>query len=77
MVHLATGGSYDHGRRNRVSLFVRPLLWNEKDFKDFIEDPRARIPGTRMAMFGGVKSQDEADNIWAYVKQFNADGSKK
>jgi cytochrome c len=32
-------------------------------------------PGTRMA-FAGIKDDAEIGNLWAYVTQFKADGSK-
>jgi cytochrome c len=28
-------------------------------------------------VFAGIKSQTEADNLWAYVSQFDKDGNKK
>jgi cytochrome c len=33
------------------------------------------IPKTKMA-FAGVKAEKDRDNLWAYLKQFKADGSK-
>jgi cytochrome c len=35
----------------------------------------ARVPGTKMA-FGGIKNETEITNLWAFLKQFKADGSK-
>jgi cytochrome c len=52
------------------------ITWNEENFKRYIKDPRGVIPGTRM-VFAGVKSQKQIDDLWAYLKQFSADGSKK
>jgi cytochrome c len=34
------------------------------------------IPGTKM-IFPGVKDQQQVNDLWAYIKQFNADGSIK
>jgi cytochrome c len=34
------------------------------------------MPGTRMA-FAGVRDTKEQDELWAYLKQFDADGKKK
>ena len=28
-------------------------------------------------MFAGIKNPAEVDDLWAYVKQFDADGNKK
>jgi cytochrome c len=52
------------------------ITWNEAVFKEYIKDPRAKVPGTKM-VFAGIKSQNEVDNLWAYVSQFDKDGNKK
>jgi cytochrome c len=52
------------------------ITWSEATFKDYIKDPRAKIPGTKM-IFPGVKDEKAADNLWAYLKQFGPDGNKK
>jgi cytochrome c len=51
------------------------ITWNEESFLDYIKDPRAKIPGTKM-VFAGIKNEKEARDLWAYLKQFKADGSK-
>jgi len=51
------------------------LTWDEATFKDYIKDPRAKIPGTKM-IFAGIKNEKEAADLWAYLKQFKANGSK-
>jgi cytochrome c len=50
------------------------IIWNEAVFKEYIKDPRAKIPGTKM-VFAGIKSNKELDDLWAYVFQF--DSSRK
>ncbi len=52
------------------------ITWNEKTFKEYIKDPKAKIPGTKM-VFAGIKNEKEIDDLWAYLKQFDADGKKK
>ena len=52
------------------------ITWNEAAFLDYIKDPRAKIPGTKM-IFPGIKNETEAKDLWAYLKQFGADGKKK
>ena len=51
------------------------ITWDKAKFLQWITGPQAMVPGTRMAFAG---DQDEADreNLWAYVSQFKADGSK-
>jgi cytochrome c len=52
------------------------ITWNEAQFKEYIHSPQTKVPGTRMA-FTGIKDDNEVNNLWAYVSQFNADGTKK
>jgi cytochrome c len=52
------------------------ITWNEQEFKDYIQDPRAKIKGTKM-VFAGIKNETEITNLWAYLKQFDASGNKK
>jgi cytochrome c len=52
------------------------ITWNEATFKEYIVDPRAKIPGTKM-IFPGIKNPQEATDLWAYIKQFDADGNIK
>ena len=52
------------------------ITWNEETFKDYIKDPRAKIPNTKM-IFPGIKNEKEAGDLWAYLKQYGPDGQKK
>ena len=52
------------------------IVWEEKVFKEYIKDPKAKVPGTKM-VFIGIKDEKEADNLWDYLKQFDADGKRK
>jgi cytochrome c len=52
------------------------ITWDEASFLEYIKDPKAKIPGTKMA-FAGIKNEQEAKNLWAYLRQFAADGAKK
>jgi cytochrome c len=52
------------------------LTWDEATFKEYIKDPRAKVPGTKMA-FAGIKNEKETADLWAYLAQFGADGKKK
>lgn len=52
------------------------IIWNEETFSEYIKDPRAKIPGTKM-VFAGIKNENEIKNLWAYLKQFDAEGKKK
>jgi cytochrome c len=52
------------------------IVWNEASFKDYIKDPRAKVPGTKM-IFPGVKNEQQANDLWAYLSQFDAGGNIK
>ena len=52
------------------------IVWNATTFKQYIKEPKAMIPGTKK-MFAGVKNEQEINDLWAYVSQFKADGTKK
>jgi cytochrome c len=64
------GYSYTEANKNSG------LTWDEAVFADYIKDPRAKIPGTKM-VFAGIKSENEIKSLWAYLKQFDAKGGKK
>ena len=52
------------------------ITWNEQSFEDYIKDPRAKVPNTKM-IFPGIKNEQETKDLWAYVKQFDAEGNVK
>jgi len=51
------------------------LTWDEATLKEYLKNPRGKVPGTKMA-FPGLSSDAEIDNVIAYLKQFGADGKK-
>jgi cytochrome c len=64
------GYSYSDANKNSG------ITWNEALFKEYIKDPKAKIPGTKMA-FAGIKNDKEIDDLWAYISQFDKDGKTK
>lgn len=70
--HSGTVEGYNYSEANKKS----GIVWNADSFKDYIRDPRARIPGTKM-IFAGIKNETEAANLWAFLAQFDASGKKK
>lgn len=52
------------------------ITWDDAQFRDYIQDPRAKIKGTKM-VFAGIKNENEITSLWAYLKQFDAAGKKK
>lgn len=70
--HSGTAPDYSYSDANKNS----GITWNEATFKEYIKDPRAKVPGTKM-IFPGIKNEKEADALWDYLKQFGPDGKKK
>jgi cytochrome c len=70
--HSGTAPNYSYSDANKNS----GIVWNEETFKEYIKNPTAKIPGTKMA-FAGIKNDEEINDLWAYIKQFDADGNKK
>jgi cytochrome c len=64
--------NYSYSDANKNSRTV----WSEATFEDYIKDPRAKIPGTKMT-FAGIKNEQQAKDLWAYLKQFDAQGNVK
>ena len=51
------------------------LTWDEATFREYIKDPKAKIPGTKM-IFPGLKDPKQVDDVVAYLKQFDSKGKK-
>ncbi len=51
------------------------LTWDEATFRDYIKDPRAKIPGTKM-IYAGLKDEQRISDLIAYLKQFDPTGKK-
>jgi cytochrome c len=66
-----TAAGYNYSDANKNS----GLTWDEATFLDYIAAPQKKIPGTKMT-FPGLPDETDRANIWAYLSQFKADGSK-
>ena len=51
-------------------------VWDEAIFKEYIADPKKKVPGNKM-LFPGVKDETERDDIYTYVSSFGPDGNSK
>jgi cytochrome c len=51
------------------------IVWSEASFKEYLENPQEKMPGTKMIL--SVKNEKEVADLWAYLKQFGADGKKR
>ena len=52
------------------------ITWDEASFREYIKAPKAKVPDTKMT-FPGIPDDKKIANLWAYLKQFKADGSKQ
>ena len=64
------GYSYTEANKNSG------ITWDEAAFKDYIKDPKAKSPGTKM-VFAGIKNEQEASDLWAFLAQYDKDGKTK
>lgn len=70
--HSGSVAGYSYSPANKDS----GIVWNEETFEEYIKDPKAKIPGTKM-IFAGIKNEQEAKDLWAYIKQFDPQGNIK
>jgi len=70
--HSGTAPNYSYSDANKNS----GIVWGEATFKEYIKDPAAKVPGTKMT-FLGIKNEQEINDLWAYIKQFDAEGNIK
>lgn len=52
------------------------ITWDEATFAEYIRDPRAKIPGTKM-VYAGLKDEQRVKDLTAFLKQFDANGKKQ
>jgi cytochrome c len=52
------------------------LTWTPEVFAEYIKNPRAKVPGTKMA-FAGISNEQEIKDLTAFLAQFGDDGKKK
>ena len=50
------------------------LTWDEATLREYLKNPRAKVPGTKM-VFPGISRDKQLDDIIAYLKGLKADGS--
>lgn len=51
------------------------ITWDEATFAEYIKNPKAKIPGTKMA-FAGLTKEQEIKDITAFLKSFDKDGKE-
>jgi cytochrome c len=63
---------YNYSAANKNS----GITWDEATFREYIKDPKAKIPGTKM-VYSGLKDEQKTNDLFAFLNQFAADGKKK
>ncbi len=51
------------------------ITWDEATLKEYLKNPKAKVPGTKM-VFPGLPSDEDIANVISYLKQFGPDGKK-
>lgn len=64
------GFSYSEANKNSG------VTWDEATFAKYITDPRAFMPGNKMA-FAGIKEPEDIKDLTAFLKQYDVAGKKK
>ncbi len=50
------------------------LTWDEATLKEYLKNPRAKVPGTKM-VFPGIQRENQLENLVAYLALIKPDGS--
>ena len=46
------------------------ITWDEATFREYIKNPREKIPGTKM-VYAGLKDDEKVDDLIAYLHEFD------
>jgi cytochrome c len=63
---------YNYSEANKSS----GIVWDDAVFREYIKNPKAMIPNTKM-VFAGISDAQDIDDLIAYLKQFGPDGKTK
>ncbi|MBI5131575.1 MAG: cytochrome c family protein [Rhodopseudomonas palustris] len=67
-----TVAGYSYSAANKDS----GITWDEATFREYIQNPKAKVPGTKM-IYAGLKDEKKINDLIAFLKQFDAEGKKK
>jgi cytochrome c len=56
---------YNYSAANKSS----GITWDEATFREYIQNPRAKVPGTKM-IYAGLKDEKRINDLVAYLKTF-------
>ena len=69
--HSGSIEGYNYSPANKNS----GITWDEATFREYIKDPKAKIPGTKM-IYAGLKDEKRIEDLLAFLKQYDATGKK-
>jgi cytochrome c len=49
------------------------ITWSDDVFAEYIRDPKAKMPGTKM-VYAGLKNEQQVADLTAFLKQYGPDG---
>jgi cytochrome c len=52
------------------------ITWDQATFREYIKNPRAKIPNTKM-VFPGIQDEKDINDLLAFLEQYSADGKTK
>jgi len=52
------------------------ITWDEATFREYIKNPKAKIPNTKM-VFPGLQDEKDISDLLAFLEQYSADGKTK
>ena len=67
-----TIAGYNYSESNKNS----GITWNEPTFREYIKNPKAKIPNTKM-VFVGLSEEKDIEDLLAFLKQYGPDGKTK
>jgi cytochrome c len=67
-----TAEGYNYSEANKNS----GITWDVATLLVYLKDPKAKVPGTKMA-FPGLPNEKDEDNVIAYLATFGPDGKTK
>lgn len=70
--NAGTVAGYSYSAANKNS----GLTWDEATFREYIKDPKVKVPGTKM-IYAGLKDEQKTNDLIAFLKQFDTEGKKK
>jgi cytochrome c len=64
------GFNYSEANKNSA------IVWDDATFREYIKNPKAKVPNTKM-VFVGLSDPQDIEDLLAFLKQFGPDGKKK